>query len=182
MTRESWERDDTAHQREVADLEAAGLSPLANTTGNQVTSPLSAPSPLGMQAPQIDTSAFINSVLQAQALDETKRHNIEIETHNKAEELLRGEEIKNYADQLKIQNKQVEGTIRYQADLIANENKQISETIRHNKNEEDLRKTEYVGEMYWKEIKQQVPGDYSYKDYYDFDIYCDAIKLWNKIQ
>lgn len=179
MTREQWERDDTAHQREVADLEAAGLSPLANTTGSQVTSALSAPNPIAMQAPQIDTNSLINSVLQASALEETKRHNLETEGHAESELYLRGEEIKNKSRELDIQNKQVEGTIRYQADLIQNELKTIAETQEHNDEEEYLRRVEYESEMYWKEIKQQVPGDYNYQDIYDFDIYTVRMNLWN---
>ena len=34
MTREGWERADTAHQREVADLIAAGLSPALSVSGS----------------------------------------------------------------------------------------------------------------------------------------------------
>lgn len=179
MTRESWERDDTAHQREVADLQAAGLSPLANTTGNQVTSPIAAPSPLGMQAPQIDTNSLINSVIQAEALGETKRHNQEIEGHTETELRLKGEQIKNEARSLDIQNKQVEGQIRYYADLIDNEMKTIAETKEHNDEEEYLRRVEYESEQYWKEVKQQVPGNYKHLDIYDFDIYVKHMELWN---
>lgn len=179
MTRAQWERDDTAHQREVADLEAAGLSPLANTTGSQVTSALSAPNPIAMQAPQVDANSLINSVIQSSALEETKRHNLETEGHAESELYLRGEEIKNKSRELDIQNKQVEGTIRYQADLIENELKTIAETQEHNDEEEYLRRVEYESEMYWKEIKQQVPGDYSYQDIYDFDIYRVRMNLWN---
>lgn len=59
------QREDNAHQREVADLQAAGLSPLANMSGAGVSTPLASE----MDAPQIDTSA----ILDAMALQEQKR-------------------------------------------------------------------------------------------------------------
>lgn len=180
MTREQWARDDTAHQREVADLEAAGLSPLANTTGSQVTSALGAPNPIAMQAPQFDANSIINSMLQAQKLGEEKRHNLEIEGDRDVELTQQAEQIEQKAQELEIQNKQVEGTIKYQAGLLENETKTLAEVKEHNNEEEYLRRLEYESEMYWKEIKQQVPGDYRYEDIYDLDYYEVRMKLWNK--
>ena len=89
MTQLQWERDDNAHQREVADLEKAGLSPLANTTGGANGSPLGAPNPIEMegyeyQAPQFDTNSIINSMLQAKQLNETERHNKANEKYNES--------------------------------------------------------------------------------------------------
>ena len=75
LTQQSWERDDTAHQREVADLQSAGLSPLASTGGLNVSSPLSAPNPIAMQAPQVDVNSLVQGILGAGTLEETRRHN-----------------------------------------------------------------------------------------------------------
>lgn len=80
MTQAQWERDDNAHQREVADLAAAGLSPLANTTGSPVTQAQSF-HPLNegvaeayqAQAPQIDTNAIVNSLVASQEIGEKMR-------------------------------------------------------------------------------------------------------------
>lgn len=85
LAQQQWERDDNAHQREVADLKAAGLSPLASTVGSPVTSapysPMIAPreDPLPeqkayqMQAPQIDANMIMNSILRSKEIDENAR-------------------------------------------------------------------------------------------------------------
>lgn len=80
MTQAQWERDDNAHQREVADLTAAGLSPLANTSGSPVTQaqpfhPLNegVAEAYQAQAPQFDTNGLVNSILQFQELNENAR-------------------------------------------------------------------------------------------------------------
>ena len=186
MTREAWARDDTAHQREVSDLEAAGLSPLANTTGNQVTSPLSAPSPIAMQAPQIDANTIMNGLLRnkeigvkQKEIDELIRKNKKSEDQRTFEIELEAKRIVQQANELEIENKKVEGQIRYQAQLIENESNALQETIKHNENEEDLRRLEYESQLYNEEIKKQVGGDYAYKDFYNLESYQAQIIIWN---
>lgn len=186
MTREAWARDDTEHQREVADLEAAGLSPLANTSGNQVTTPLSAPSPIAMQAPQIDANSIMNGLLRNKEIGQKEREIDELIRKNKKSEDQRGFEIELEAkrivqkvEELDIENKKVEGTIKYQAKLIENETNALKETIKHNENEEDLKRLEYESNLYSEEIKKQVGGDYAYKDYYNLESYQAQIIIWN---
>lgn len=75
----TWEREDSAWQRGVADAEAAGLSPLSVTSGSTSGSIAGAPSAIPMQA---DNSASIlndamqssiNSMYQGAALDLQKK-------------------------------------------------------------------------------------------------------------
>lgn len=179
MTRQGWERDDRAHQREVADLQAAGLSPLAATGGLGNTAPLTAPNPIQMQAPQIDTNTIVNAILEGSKLKETERHNKVLEGQTETELGQTAEKIKLQSEQLKLENKKVQATIDYQADIIDNQSKQIEETIRNNKAQEDLKKCSYLSEQYWKEIQEQTGGKCPSKDFYDFDIYVAHKKLWD---
>lgn len=60
------EREDTAHQREVMDLQAAGLSPLANLGGAQ-SQALSAPQ---VQAAQADANGYLQAYELAASADQ----------------------------------------------------------------------------------------------------------------
>lgn len=180
MTQAQWERDDNAHQREVADLEAAGLSPLASTQGSGVSQALGAPSPIAMQAPQFDVNTLVNSLIQNKQLNETKRHNLVQEGYEETELLQNAEELKQKSRQLDIQDKKVEADIKYQCDLIENQANQINETIRHNKESENLEKTSISSEIFFKEIQHATHGSAYADNYYDFDKYVEAYKAWTE--
>lgn len=182
QTQAQWERDDNAHQREVADLQAAGLSPLASMNGAQNSQALDAPSPIAMQAPQVDTSALVNAAVNSEKLKE------DIRSH-KANEDLRDKEIKVSidelelkAEQLKIQDKDVESQIKYRVQLAKNEENRIAETVRSNKANEKLRQSEYElknleyeSKRYYEEIKHQAGGEnVPYKVYNNYDDYLSA--------
>lgn len=182
MTLKSWERDDNAHQREVADLEAAGLSPLASMNGSGVSSPLGAPSPIAMQAPQIDLSQMLDGVIASEKLKENIRS-------NKANEDLRQKEINNTITELElksrnldIQDKDIESQIKYRVSLAKNETLRIEEMTRSNKENErlrgqeiDLREAEYQSKKYYEEIKHQAGGEnVPYKVYDNWDDYLSA--------
>lgn len=183
MTQKQWERDDKAHQREVADLQNAGLSPLAATNGANTSAALGAPNPIAAQAPQIDTNALINAALQDKALNETKRHNLAMEGFEETEMTLKAEEIAQKAEQLKIENKKVEETINYNAKYLTYLNKQIDEVNRHNQAEEELKKLSIRSEEYYKSIQSQTGGKFNYTVYKDYDKYTAELSIWqNKFE
>lgn len=187
MTQEQWERDDTAHQREVADLKAAGLSPLANTSGSQVTSALGSPSAIPMQAPQFDVNSLVQSVMQAGNLQEEVRHNKVTEKNRSSELQIEAEKVKISAENLKLENKKVDEEIRYQTRLNELAQSNLDELIRSHKKDESLRLSaqesldlERETQRMAIEIKNQTGGkDIPIKKIYDFDTYCVYMKLRN---
>lgn len=186
MTQAQWERDDTAHQREVADLEKAGLSPLAATGGTQTTQALGAPNPIAMQAPQVSSTALINSLLGASEQIETTRHNKAIEQYRSTELENQSEELRLRASQLDIENKKVENELKYQTGLLELQAQQIEETIRSHKKDEELRLSELEqreleeqSKRMLEEIQSQAGGkDVPYMVCKDFNIYQSEMKLY----
>lgn len=187
MTQQQWERDDNAHQREVADLQAAGLSPLANTAGSQVTSALGAPSAIPMQAPQVDVNSLVQSVMQAGNLQEEVRHNKVTEKNRSSELQIEAEKVKISAENLKLENKKVDEEIRYQTRLNELAQSNLDELIRSHKKDESLRLSaqesldlERETQRMAIEIRNQTGGkDIPIKKIYDFDTYCVYMKLRN---
>lgn len=166
MTQAAWERDDTAHQREVADLEAAGLSPLANTSGLSITNPLSAPGQIPMesfkaQAPQFDVNAMLQSIHKTRELAEIKRHNISQEELQSSSLEMEQEKVNLEFKKLDLQDRKLQADIEIQLknqDILINQNKEL---IRHNKelekNERDsnnLRKIQLSNEQFNKETER----------------------------
>lgn len=142
MTQAQWERDDNAHQREVADLEKAGLSPLANTTGSPVTPAQGATNPIAMQAPQFDVSSLINSMVQNKKLDEEKRHNLKVEEF-RADEISQGwQELENKVTELNIESEKLAEEFRHNTRLETIAANNFNELVRHNEKEESLREQE----------------------------------------
>lgn len=84
MTQAQWERDDNAFQRQVKDLEAAGLSPLAiSGAGSGNSTPVTSPNleaaqqfPYETRAPQFDINSVINASTRLQNMEELHNENI----------------------------------------------------------------------------------------------------------
>lgn len=205
QTEDAWARDDTQHQREVADLEAAGLSPLASMQGNSTSAPLGASSPIAMQAPQIDVNGMMNAMLRKEELEENKRHNKVKEGYEETELGFQATEIMQKYQEIDIQNQKVKNEYKYQCDLInmqaknleelSRHNKEIeeleniskTETARHNVEMEELQKTKNMLEeeserskRYHTELEKEMGGrKIPYKEYENFDEYTSALQNYN---
>ncbi len=173
MTQAQWERDDSAHQREVADLEKAGLSPLAALGGLSSSQPLGASvSPIQYHAPQFDTSAFTQSAIAqnnykiAEAeVNETVRHNLEQEKQTNSKLYYEGQQLELNARQLQLEDKKLQHQILQDSRMYSLEDKQINELIRHNgsieelqKNEQDLKKLSIMSDIFYKHIDKSTGG------------------------
>lgn len=187
LTQQQWERDDNAHQREVADLKAAGLSPLASTSGALNSQGVEAPNPIAMQAPQVDTSALVQAAIGAGQNEETKRHNLQIERQRDSEIANDAKRIENEAKSLELQNKKVEEEIRYQTELNRIAQATLEEKIRATKKDEELRLSAQESldlERETKKIAQEVHNatggkDIPIKYVYDINTYYTYMKLRN---
>ena len=150
VTQQQWERDDNAHQREVADLKAAGLSPLASTVGSPVTSaspyhaeaahldPLPEQIPYYKQAPQVDVNSIIQSYLQEKELGEKVRQFDENLIRKDKELELTASNIAMRSRELDIENSKVDANLLQIANAYDLGVKQISQA----KAELNQRKTE----------------------------------------
>ena len=106
-------REDTSYQRSVADAMAAGLSPLAvaqldGSAGSVITSQgatsapnVGQPASWTAQAPQMDISSLISSVLSTSNLSELARHNKATEANASRELDLKSTELTTQAEQFK---------------------------------------------------------------------------------
>lgn len=185
MTQLQWERDDNAHQREVADLEKAGLSPIAATGGANTSAALGAPSPIPMQAPQIQSTGILNSLLEAGKLQETERANKAKEGIQYSELFQKQEEINLKSRQLDLEDKKIQNEFEIQTRALKLQSDSLLETIRTHKenesikfSEEERKQHEYEAEELLRYVRKHTGrDDIPYDFVTDEQEYIDKVKL-----
>lgn len=182
-------REDTAHQREVADLQAAGLSPLATFGG----SPTSTPIANETEAPVIDTSAINDAMATASQrtiaqmdIEERKEQRLQDADENEKERIVKREQLyetkrefdetqkltKTIEDNnLKLEIEKINAELKYQYDAL-------EQTLEKDKKENYIKLAEGSEESY-KTICQQIGTNLGQKEYTKYDEYLKALKNFN---
>lgn len=201
-TQAQWERDDTAHQREVADLQKAGLSPLASLNGSNVSPAIVGGPVQGIyqyEAPQADVNSIMQSVLGiSDIFSRTGELQNKIDTLNfekakhgddvafKAIELEQTQEtinqgwseIENVTRELNIQDERVQSEIDSINNSIRISKETLAEEIAHNREVEDR---EYENNRYIRineRIIKELPDGMRYKACFDDISYQSSMETF----
>lgn len=197
MTQAQWERDDNAYQRAVADLEKAGLSPLA-MSGPSPNTPAVTSGPMEStmqyQAPQLDfnslaqsLSALGSSYLKERELKleydklgkEDEWHNDEIQT--KLMEIENDfQNVLNESAKIRVQDKQVNAQIKEINNAIQISQERLKEDIAHNKfiENEQFENDRYI--RIYDRIKELTPEGMRYIACFTDSEYVDALARFEK--
>lgn len=194
MTQAQWERDDNAHQREVADLQAAGLSPLASLQGSangavvgyEGQAPVARQQeayPYKMQAPQFDANGVINAMLAGRELDERIRHqkhqdDVSDTTLDQTQEKinLSWESLKKQYD---FKDKEFVESVRQFNSMFELQTNQFEEVSRHNKTTEELELASFESHRFYENIQKQLPQGWQGRIEY-FDNYDEYVVAWEQ--
>lgn len=171
MTQAQWERDDTQYQRQIADAEAAGLSPLSvlgQSYGN--SNALSAT----QQAPQIDLNGLIQG---AQMLNNNFQNKKDREMQNEQFTKQLNEDIEHN----KIMENQGARAISQKYDELENQALKLDYDyqLARAKIESDISSHQKQLEIdQLNEIAKKYPGQVKY--YSKFEDYSDALSEYNE--
>lgn len=146
-------REDNAHVREVADLEAAGLSPLASVNGAQASQGIAS----NQEAPQMDLSAMndaIKTIIEREtakeALDEQKREHDQNLTH---QQKILAENRRQFDENLKQTKEIHDDNLKQQMEIVLIQEKRLNEQIERTAEQESRANKIKVSEISFQEYK-----------------------------
>lgn len=200
---ETWRREDTSYQRTVADLQAAGLSPLAMNGTNDAGAVVNQPAAPDLQAgsvvpflqgiyPQISSAEIQNAIVAQKKIEqEDKRLDLELNKHltktdfeNRELEFRR----ESFAAELEQRNKQFLDQLTQQAsqhsELLSEKqqqrlqdlgvaNRQLAELVRSN----DNKTKQALQEFFLEQVKTATGGRSA-----NYEVYTDKAEYQQALQ
>lgn len=159
VQQQTWQREDTAWQRAIADIQKTGMSPLA-LSGGAGSGQVVSTSAVQSSAPQIDAGAMANSAANVTAAIQADK-------------------------QLKLQTKQMENTVKQQE--IENKMKQAEfeqMKLQFDKDYNLRAKGQEEGfKLDWQRIANEIARDAEQTRQFDKKLeHDDAVFQWNKSQ
>lgn len=185
FTEQQWEelkeREDTAHQREVSDLQAAGLSPLASLGGLQ-SGTVSQPSAPSFVAPQYDTNFLSDLVRSASGSVMSASAGISGQNENqKDRDASRSETIMR----LDSAEKQLRDKIKSESDLqtkrLLHEQQQFTASLKLQETTNNRNATLDLQKQALAELDRFTGGNGAnirYFEYDEYEEYLAARNLW----
>lgn len=188
MTQAQWERDDNSYQRQVADLAAAGLSPLAATNGASVTPAMSYnPQAEGVaqayraQAPQFDLNALMESMRLA---EQVREHDDKMIRQDQSLSL-QADKLQQTARSLDIKDKAVAASVQKIANDFSIASAQVDLARRQLKQTADIAEQRLINERLMQNdrlvndaMAREFGKGFHTKPYFDLDEYAVALESW----
>lgn len=185
FTEQQWEelkeREDTAHQREVVDLQAAGLSPLASLNGAQAST-VSQPSAPSFVAPQYDTNflsdlvrSASSSIMSASAGISGIRENQKDRDATRNDTLMR---LNAAEQQLKMK---IESESDLQTKRLLQENEHFLATLKLQETTQNRKATLELQDYALAQLDRFTGGqgsNFRYFEYDQYEEYLAARNLW----
>lgn len=182
------QREDTAHQREVNDLKAAGLSPLASTNGLGSGQVISAPVASQLVAPQADATGYLQSASTLSHLGDLftslysiDSENARAEAKNDLDKMLTFAQMSNElakTEQLISSNERIaEGQNANSFNIAIQKMKNDLDLLELQNSYENSRQASRLSHEVEQKLRDK--GIYDFDRYKDFKKYEDAMKVYN---